>query len=529
MIGRAPTLAIVLAALVGGCTLDAFEPMVGVDAGERRDAGGDAGPPGGGEICDNGIDDDDDGDVDCADADCGAYACVPLPAGAIALGELSDSCDREEVLAAPTDLESPDLMCGECACGAPTAQRCTAELRGHRLDGCSGISPVARPAEGTCDNFSSAVEAVEVVSLGATATCGAGTSVGPDVVGRPDARGLAPVTVCALPTAGCDAGQVCAPAAAPVCAVFDGEVECPPERPVRRVAITATEDLRGCSPCACRPGGGSCAAAILEVYDTDTCTGPMQELAERGRCEDTPLVRSASIRGGTATGVSCQAAPRATDGCAAPRTRQTVCCARSAGPACPVGRGPAMILVTPPSGSPFCVDATEVTNAQYRDFLAAATTPPACPVPNATLEPDEWPRPAVEDDLPVDRVDWCDAAAFCAWAGKRLCGALGGGSTAGDRDAERDPMRSEWSYACTAGGTRLSFCPSDGDAPAGSRDCCEVMGIHDLAGGVEEWVASCDASGDCLAHEGTSCSNMGSNAVDDTWRELGFRCCADPS
>lgn len=46
------------------------------------------------------------------------------------------------------------------------------------------------------------------------------------------------------------------------------------------------------------------------------------------------------------------------------------------------------------------------------------------------------------------RVDWCDAATLCAWAGKRLCQAVG----SPDFDsATITAANSEWFYACSDG------------------------------------------------------------------------------
>ena len=39
-----------------------------------------------------------------------------------------------------------------------------------------------------------------------------------------------------------------------------------------------------------------------------------------------------------------------------------------------------------------------------------------------------WPPTAGQEDYPVVNVDWCDAASFCQWSGKRLCGRLGPGT-----------------------------------------------------------------------------------------------------
>jgi formylglycine-generating enzyme required for sulfatase activity len=78
----------------------------------------------------------------------------------------------------------------------------------------------------------------------------------------------------------------------------------------------------------------------------------------------------------------------------------------------------------------FCIDATEVTRGEFLAFLAApleqrtAARPPECawnttdPTINAT---------ASGLGNPVGEINFCDALAYCAWAGKRLCGRIGGG------------------------------------------------------------------------------------------------------
>ena len=89
-----------------------------------------------------------------------------------------------------------------------------------------------------------------------------------------------------------------------------------------------------------------------------------------------------------------------------------------------------MIAVKDPGGvSAYCIDSTEVTNHQYTTWVAKV---PALPTQiaqcqwNDSLAPS---MPAPDDDLPVGRVDWCDAYLFCSANGKRLCGGTFGGPT----------------------------------------------------------------------------------------------------
>jgi formylglycine-generating enzyme required for sulfatase activity len=225
-------------------------------------------------------------------------------------------------------------------------------------------------------------------------------------------------------------------------------------------------------------------------------------------------------------------------------------CAGKGGPiAVRVGAGP----IT------YCVDATEVTRVQYDAFLSSGPSTSAQPAQcawNTSFVPTEgWPYVVANKDHPVVGVDWCDAYAFCAWAGKRLCGATGPGVTFADRE---DPGKSEWVHACSAGGTRAyaygnvwdpNACnstedPVSGLAPAGSFPNCQggYPGVYDMTGSVHEWLGFCDAPAPDGGEAETSCAVSGSAFTHDNtdskctvvyagWRsdrldELGFRCCS---
>jgi len=103
----------------------------------------------------------------------------------------------------------------------------------------------------------------------------------------------------------------------------------------------------------------------------------------------------------------------------------------------------------------FCIDATEVIERDYGAFLTAkkgdtSGQHPACAA-NTSFQPEPTLFPKVPTG-PVRGVDWCDAHAYCAWAGKRLCGKIGGGTV--PKLALDDPEVSQWYRACSKAGTR---------------------------------------------------------------------------
>ncbi len=155
------------------------------------------------------------------------------------------------------------------------------------------------------------------------------------------------------------------------------------------------------------------------------------------------------------------------------------------------------------------------------------------------------------DSLPVTFVDFCDAVAFCSWAGKRLCGALDGGSIALTDFA--NPDRSQWFNACSRHGElRVPYGPFDamscngvdreagGPLPVGTQPSCVggYPGVFDLSGNVREWEDGCDtAVGDersCLVRGGAFydinstlfCDNRQLWKVNDQNSGIGFRCCS---
>jgi formylglycine-generating enzyme required for sulfatase activity len=215
--------------------------------------------------------------------------------------------------------------------------------------------------------------------------------------------------------------------------------------------------------------------------------------------------------------------------------------------------GPAMI-----DAGTYCIDATEVTQAQYALFVAAKQNDfsgqPATCAWNLS-----WALGgscAKGNGLPALGADWCDAYAYCRWAGKRLCGQIGGGASA--PGAQQNASQSQWYSACSNQAQRkfaygntgmtgacncFGFFP-DGGAPADAGSISSCVGgissaIHDMNGNAAEWTDSCDtengANDRCYRRGGDFTNGLGScdcpytsdHARDDRDCEGGFRCCGD--
>jgi formylglycine-generating enzyme len=252
--------------------------------------------------------------------------------------------------------------------------------------------------------------------------------------------------------------------------------------------------------------------------------------------------------------------------------------------ACPTGvAGGKQVLITVEGGGGYCIDQLEVTRGEYQTFLDAkkgdtSGQPKGC-ADNSSFEPPQDPLEDPEKacptfslerypkyrDYPVVCVDFCDAFAYCAWAGKRMCGKVGD-TKSGVQTMDQDTLtkvagstESEWAYACSQGGktaypygdsyesgkcidkARLDERGTDSRLAGTEGETCHGTEppfdqIFHLSGSVTEWINFCDppnfacgivGGGGDSPPEYFGCFRVGTAYLLGQNGGTGFRCCAD--
>jgi formylglycine-generating enzyme len=229
-------------------------------------------------------------------------------------------------------------------------------------------------------------------------------------------------------------------------------------------------------------------------------------------------------------------------------------------PSCPVGKGAPMVRI-----ADFCIDERETTFGDYNTFLIGAPSIAASGMPaecafKTGFEPANGMRPPSQFSIPAHDVDWCDAWAYCAWAGKRLCGGHDGASLP---YATLNGAEDEWYRACSNGRTTqfpygatydVTRCNvgghlDSGTAPGASGSFPGCRGtsapfdaITDLVGNIGEWQRSCNDAADaggaatpCRVRGGgwynvqqDGCLDSDALTRSSRMSKAGIRCCADP-
>jgi hypothetical protein len=246
------------------------------------------------EDCTNGVDDDCDEDIDCADSDCtgasGAFQCAPDTADGWTVvtfdGNAAGQCPSGygNLTSVASEPANNGADCS-CNCGSPQLNPCTQGVLtlNFGIMGCGG-SVIAGTSSGTgaCDSLASKVPqisnkdqattmatklAVKATACDATAT----PSVDPPI-------GAVTCTPTGPSGAGCPNQTACVPKAATgsVCIQHEGAMSCPAGGPMQRRIVAAPADVidnRTCGACTCSSSATSCSGAKFTGYDDANCTG----------------------------------------------------------------------------------------------------------------------------------------------------------------------------------------------------------------------------------------------------------------
>lgn len=226
------------------------------------------------------------------------------------------------------------------------------------------------------------------------------------------------------------------------------------------------------------------------------------------------------------------------------------------------GAQPDTVGIHVKDGSCVWVDKYEVSRDEYEAFRTKATpgTISGCTW-NTSLDKPEKKQGAVPctgpgeladagadagalpGDAPVTCVDWCDAAQFCWYVGKKLC-----------TGTFNQPKEGVWFDACSSNGkndypyagTYQSTICNDDSVTAktlvgvGSRkQCVTPSGLFDMTGNAAEWVDACNGdtqTDTCDIRGGSFNDNSGLAMCGGSvgvkkevgLATLGFRCCWTP-
>ena len=239
-------------------------------AGATSGNGGSGGTGAVSENCTNGVDDDGDTAVDCADDDCSSYVCVSVPDGWLGPVAVHDGPDNvpagcggvysAAAFKGGAGLVTPDATCGACRCEV-TESQCRARAR---LTCFVPTAPYADDSPFDCARveYESVVTVRDVQFEAFYENCGASGDQ-PELSASEwsqQTRACGPGATGSGCTAAANVCVPVAPAGARLCTYQEGVVpQCPQGYEDRLVRYTSVDDER-------------CAACCGNATKPDTCT-----------------------------------------------------------------------------------------------------------------------------------------------------------------------------------------------------------------------------------------------------------------
>jgi hypothetical protein len=244
------------------------------------------------ENCVNGVDDDNNGKIDCEDPACAPdFLCVPSPPpnwdGPVTLyngsqANLPADCPPEHPQKAyegNKDIVSEPAACSACSCSSPAVTCTLGQLAFRNMAACTGgVGAAAQPGDGMCGpiNPPAATEAYAAPkAMGTTGACS--PAGGSPTLPPPKWQTSALACTGGGQGTGCGPQAACVARSAPpfdaaLCVFRDGDKQCPGGFPKKHVFVSNVVDNRDCSACTCGSGTATC-DVVTKVYASADCSG----------------------------------------------------------------------------------------------------------------------------------------------------------------------------------------------------------------------------------------------------------------
>jgi hypothetical protein len=268
-----------------------------------------------GEGCTDGVDDDGDALVDCADPECGAFSCAPRESGwegpflvyeapyAAASPGCADGSTPELFVSGAR----PEAACSACVCGEPTGVCLVPSLECGAAADCSAPATVEPMLDVCVDATLPGGGCTHAPFEPDQASLACGTTGG-EVVGQAfEVR----VALCSTRGEGCEGGGACLPVdpSARRCVRAAGDLVCPSGYVDKRLVHSAGTDTRSCSPCSCAlESSPSCEGGRFSLFAPGCAGASIATTPEGGACAALPGVAAgdygvevipAALTGGT--------------------------------------------------------------------------------------------------------------------------------------------------------------------------------------------------------------------------------------